>query len=141
MVSRFGKTRAFLAIAMLGTAVAGCGDGLEVHSKFLDTIAPALASSKGEPTLADRPGLVIPPPMAQLPEPGTGSMVASQLQAQLPNAPEAQAAIAAAEKKKQQAAACEKLKEKQWQDDQELKAACPGLLTRLWQSGSINPSQ
>jgi len=129
-----------MASALVCAALAGCSDGIEVNSKLLDAVSGTVgAGSHQEPQLADRPGLVVPPPMAALPQPGTGAMVAAQVNAQLPQGPEAVAAAAAAEKKKKDAAAC--VLAAQNSKDPTLQAACPGLLAKLTAPATVDTAQ
>lgn len=130
MIGRTGSLRALLASALLCAVLAGCSDGIEVQSKLLDNIGGAIGGgSHREPQLAERPGLVIPPPMAALPEPGTGAVVAAQVNAQLPKGPEQMAAAAAGDKKKKEAEACKLAAANR--KDPDLQAACPGLIAKL----------
>ena len=130
MIGTAGCLRTLLASALLCATVAGCSDGIEVNSKLFDAVGGAIgAGSHREPVMADRPGLVIPPPMAALPEPGTGAMVAAQVNTQLPQGPEAVAAAAAAAKKKKEAEACTLAAQNK--KDPDLQAACPGLIAKM----------
>ena len=130
MMGWAGTLRAFCAGALLCGGVAGCSDGVEVNSKLFNTIGSSItAGSHKEPQLADRPGLVVPPKMAALPQPGSGDVVAADVNAQFPNGPEQTAAAAAAAKKAKDDEACRKAAENR--KDPDLRAACPGLLAKL----------
>ena len=122
--------RAICASALLCAGLTGCSDGIEVNSKLFSAIGSNIsAGSHKEPQLVDRPGLVVPPKMAALPEPGSGDAVAAQVSAQFPQGPEQTAAAAAAAKQKQEDDACTKAAQNP--KDHELRAACPGLLAKL----------
>jgi hypothetical protein len=119
-----------LAVAAL---LAGCADGIEVNSKLLDavgTIAPV--GAKKDTRMQERAGLVVPPPMAALPEPGSGDKVAAAVSASLPQDPEA---VAARSKQQQKAAKAEACKAAQLKKDQQAMAdTCEGLLAKIWGS-------
>lgn len=133
MTGKAGTLRTLFAGAVLCASLAGCSDGIEVNSKLFNAIGGGIsAGSHKEPQLADRPGLVVPPKMAALPEPGSGTAVAAQVNAQFPQGPEQTAAAAAAAKKKQDEDACRLAAENR--KDHELQAACPGLLSKLSQT-------
>jgi len=118
----------------------GCSDGVEINSPLLSTVGSALgAGTHKEPQVADRAGLVIPPPMAALPEPGTGKVVASQVNSQFPQGPEQTAAAAAAAKKKKDAEACTLAAQNR--KDAELQAACPGLIAKITAATTADQEQ
>lgn len=134
MTGRVGFARGLLAGALvcaglICVGLAGCSDGVEVNSKLLDYVGVGAVGSHSEPALTDRQGLVIPPPMAALPEPGSGVAVAAGVNAQLPQNPETVARLTAAQKKKQEAEACANAK--RHSDDSGLQGACPGLIAKL----------
>jgi hypothetical protein len=127
-----GPIAVLLAGALLaGAALAGCSDGIEVNSKLLDSIGSISGvGQKKETRLQERAGLVIPPPMAALPEPGSGDQVAAAVAAGLPQDPEAVAARDKAQAKLIKAQAC---KDAQLKKDQAAMAdTCEGLLAKIW---------
>ena len=127
---KMGRLRTLLGALLLATAVAGCGDGIEIKSPLLNTVASSLgAGQKKEPQLADRPGIVIPPSTAALPPPGSGQAVNAAITAQLPKGPEQMAAAAAAEKKKQEDEACKQAANNPKGTTNG--GTCPGLLAKL----------
>jgi hypothetical protein len=78
MVSTGRKLRiALSAAAMIASGgLSGCGfDGVELNGAVFDYLgvsAAAQAQKTGEPQVAARPGIVLPPNLERLPEPGTG---------------------------------------------------------------------
>ena len=70
------KNLAILLIGASAALVAGCGnDGIELNGKLFDVLGvsdAAQKSSKREPKLTERTGLVVPPDVNRLPEPGSG---------------------------------------------------------------------
>ncbi len=125
------KPLALVSAIALAALIAGCADGIEVNSKLLDavgTIAPV--SGKKETRLQERAGLVVPPPMAALPEPGSGDRVAAAVSASLPQDPEA---VAARSKQQQKLIKAETCKAAQLKKDQQAMADnCEGLLAKIW---------
>lgn len=116
------------AIALCGL-LAGCGDGVEVNSKLFDALNIGGSGATREPQMAERVGLVIPPPMPSLPEPGSGRSVTDAVNAQLPRDPEAVAVQTEEAKKKKQAEAC---RDARMHKDQVAEAkVCPGLLGQM----------
>ena len=126
---RIGIARSIVACGLACAGVAGCSDGVEINSPLASAVLGSLGGSHKEPALKERQGLVIPPPMAALPEPGSGQAVATMVDAQMPTSPEASAKALAAAKKKQQDEACAKAAANK--RDPDLQSACPGLIARL----------
>jgi hypothetical protein len=121
----------FLPALAVALALAGCADGIEVNSKLLDavgTIAPV--GAKKDTRMVERAGLVVPPPMAQLPEPGSGDRVAAAVSASLPQDPEAVKARSKEQQKLVKAEACKTAKLKK--DQQAMADSCEGLLAKIW---------
>ena len=129
MTIGMSRTLPALLVLMLGALLAGCGDGIEVNSKLFDAIGIGATSTKKDTRMVERPGLVVPPPMASLPEPGTGDKVAAAVTASLPQDPEAVAARSAAQQKKAKAQACADARNKH--DDAAAASLCPGLLSQV----------
>jgi hypothetical protein len=62
------------AVAVLAAGVSACGvDGVELNGKIFDAMGVNSAPEKKDVKLAERQPLVVPPRMAALPEPGSGS--------------------------------------------------------------------
>lgn len=63
-----------LAIGALSMLLAGCEgfDGVQLNGKIFDAMGMNTSSVKKTPKLAERPGIVVPPDLARLPEPGSG---------------------------------------------------------------------
>jgi hypothetical protein len=121
----------FLPALAVALALAGCADGIEVNSKLLDavgTIAPV--GAKKDTRMVERAGLVVPPPMAQLPEPGSGDRVAAAVSASLPQDPEAVKARSKEQQKLVKAEACKTAQLKK--DQQAMADNCEGLLAKIW---------
>jgi hypothetical protein len=128
-----GTTSRLLGVPLVCALLAGCGDGIEVNSKLLDSVGSmAGLGQKKETRLTERAGLVIPPTMAALPEPGSGDKVAAAVSSQLPQDPEKLAVQTAAQKKALKAKACETAKQSH---DQVAEAEnCEGLIAKIWGS-------
>ena len=129
VIGRLAMPRVLAAAALLGAILAGCSDGIEINSKLFDAVGLTGSTAHKEPQLAERAGLVIPPPMAELPEPGSGQKVMAAVDAQLPQGPEALAQQAEAASKKQKAEACAKARRAH--DDVAEASNCSGLLGSL----------
>ncbi len=105
------KTTNVMGLALVGlaaVALAGCSDGLELNGKLFDALGVSEAaqrSSKSEPKLRERTGLVMPPNANRLPEPGTGAAGEPDLSSQVSD-PERRKAMAAAEKARLHKAYC-----------------------------------
>ena len=71
----FGLVRLVAALAVaLSIAVGGCSSGdIEINGKIFDALGVSTASQakSREPSLASRPGLVLPPNPEALPDPAT----------------------------------------------------------------------
>ncbi len=130
MVGSTTRPLRLLATLLVGALLAGCADGIEVNSKLLDNIGGITGSTKKESRLAERPGLVVPPPMASLPEPGSGDKVAAAVSASLPQDPEAVASRSVQQQKQIKADACQAAKRKK--DEAAMAQNCEGLLAKIW---------
>ena len=125
-----GHAIRFAAAFALCALLAGCADGVEVNSKLLDAVGSNLVGSKSEKRMTERPGLVVPPPMAALPEPG--DKTAAALAAGLPVDPESAAKSGKAQEKAAKLQACETAKLKK--DSAAVAENCEGLLSKIWNS-------
>jgi len=73
------------AAAAIGLLTSGCDgggfgfDGVQLNGKIFDAIGVNTSSVKKTPKMAARPGIVVPPDLAALPEPGTGSAPAPEV--------------------------------------------------------------
>jgi hypothetical protein len=101
-----------VAVLLTGATIAllgGCGnDGIELNGKLFDALGvsdAAQKSSKREPKMTERTGLVVPPDVNRLPEPGSGGAGAPDVAAQL-NDPERIKAANAAERARQHKLYC-----------------------------------
>ena len=121
----------FSALA-IAAVLAGCADGIEVNSKLLDSVGSisGLGAAKKDTRMTERAGLVVPPPMAQLPEPGSGDKVAAAVSASLPQDPEAVKARSKEQQKLVKAEACKTAQLKK--DQQAMSDNCEGLLAKIW---------
>ena len=101
------KTFAILCVGATGALLGGCGnDGIELNGKLFDALGvsdAAQKSSRREPKMTERTGLVVPPDVNRLPEPGSGG--APDVSAQL-NDPERIKAANAAERARQHKLYC-----------------------------------
>lgn len=101
------KTLAILVIGAASMLVAGCGnDGIELNGKLFDALGvsdAAQKSSRREPKLQERTGLVVPPDVNRLPEPGSGG--APDVSAEVKD-PERVKAASAAERARQHKLYC-----------------------------------
>lgn len=76
MVAPVRPLKQLTLAATLGVALmaSGCGfDGVELHGSMFDYmgISTGATAKKGEPRLAERPGIVVPPKLDRLPPPGS----------------------------------------------------------------------
>jgi hypothetical protein len=102
--------RACLAgmIVSLAVGLSGCAAGdVEMNGALFDYLGMGKAGPAKVSQAADRQGLVVPPSLDRLPEPGSGATAAAT-QVSMPINPETRTQVTAAEQKKQQAAFCEK---------------------------------
>jgi hypothetical protein len=83
-VNGFSGLRAGALAATLGLALSagGCGgvDGVELNGAVFDYLGVSSKSSSAErtPKMDNRPGIVVPPQLDRLPEPGSGQVAAEQ---------------------------------------------------------------
>ncbi len=126
------KPFVFLPALAVAALLAGCADGIEVNSKLLDSVGSmsGLGAAKKDTRMVERAGLVVPPPMAQLPEPGSGDKVAAAVSASLPQDPEAVKARSKEQQKLVKAEACKTAQLKK--DQQAMSDNCEGLLAKIW---------
>ena len=110
MTGNRASLRTLLAVAAMTGALAlsGCGttDGVQLNGKIFDWMGvseSSQAANKREPKLADRTGLVVPPNLARLPEPGAD---APQDAAFNLNDPDQKRFAAAAEREREHKAHC-----------------------------------
>ncbi len=102
------KTTIIAALAaIVAAALAGCSaDDVQLNGKMFDMMGMNTSSVKKTPKMADRPGLLVPPDMARLPEPGTGK--AGQPEIAEVKDYDATRQTTEADLEKQQAAYCQK---------------------------------
>lgn len=90
------RSLAILLVGVTALTAGGCGnDGIELNGKIFDALGVSEASQKAsrrEPKLTERTGLVVPPDVSRLPEPGSGG--APDLSAQIKDPERARAASA-----------------------------------------------
>ncbi len=103
---------ALLAVTL---ALSGCAsDGLELNGKIFDWMGvseSAQAANKREPKLADRAGLIVPPNLARLPEPGSEQPQDANFNL---NDPDQKRIAAAADREREHKAYCSG--EKNWKE-------------------------
>ena len=93
--------------ASVAAALAGCSaDDVQLNGKVFDVMGMNTASVKKTPKMNDRPGLLVPPDMARLPEPGTAN--ADQPEIAEVKDYDATRQTTEADLEKQQAAYCQK---------------------------------
>ena len=89
--------------------LSGCAAGdVEVNGALFDYLGLGKAGPAKASQAADRQGLVLPPSLDRLPEPGSGAANASATQVALPVNPETKAIVNVAEQKRKQDAFCDK---------------------------------
>jgi hypothetical protein len=96
---------------LLGATVAlsGCAAGdVEMNGALFDYLGMGKAGPAKVSQAADRQGLVLPPSLDRLPEPGSGAATAAATQVAMPVNPETKAVANVAEQKRQQTAFCDK---------------------------------
>lgn len=107
------RRTSFALAAMAAALLGGCADGVELNGKIFDALGVSTASvEKSRPStkLAERSGLVVPPDLSRLPEPGSVGRVDPQL-AQDPSFPvdvDEKKRMARADLERQQAEFCKK---------------------------------
>jgi hypothetical protein len=109
-IRRLPRTGAILSlVAGLAVALSGCAAGdVEMNGALFDYLGMGKAGPAKASQAADRQGLVLPPSLDRLPEPGSGAATAAATQVAMPVNPETKALVNVAEQKKQQAAYCDK---------------------------------
>lgn len=74
-LSSFRRPALAAAVMALAASLAGCGSGdVELNGKIFDAmgVSPSTQKKSGDPRVASRNGLVMPPSTGSLPEPGSG---------------------------------------------------------------------
>lgn len=104
------------AVVASGLALSGCGgDGVELNGKLFDMMGVSSSSQDTrtrDPSMADRPPLVVPPSVTRLPEPGSGKATSEDVAAL--NDPELRKQAAAKERDRLHLAYCRG--ELQWRE-------------------------
>jgi hypothetical protein len=96
-------------LACIAVGLSGCASGdVEMNGALFDYLGMGKAGPAKASQAADRQGLVLPPSLDRLPEPGSGAVTAAATQVAMPVNPETKALVNVAEQKKQQTAACDK---------------------------------
>jgi hypothetical protein len=96
-------------LACLAVGLSGCAAGdVEMNGALFDYLGMGKAGPAKASQAADRQGLVLPPSLDRLPEPGSGAANAVATQVAMPVNPESKALVNVAEQKKQQTAFCDK---------------------------------
>lgn len=99
------------ASLLVGVAVAlsGCAAGdVEMNGALFDYLGMGKVGPAKASQASDRQGLVLPPSLDRLPEPGSGAATAAATQVAMPMNPETKAIANVAEQKRQQEAFCDK---------------------------------
>jgi hypothetical protein len=108
-IRRAGKSVLILGVAPLALLLGGCAaDDIEFNGGLFNMIGLGGNKTKsGEPKMAARAPLVVPPTLDRLPEPGTPPEAANDAVAVL-NDPDKAAKVSKAELERQQAEYCKK---------------------------------
>lgn len=105
MQSRPVKSGILAACVMQALVVAGCSPGdVELNGKIFDALGVNKTSVAKAPKMAERSGLVVPPSLEKLPEPGSGQ--APDLALNDVRDPDASKKTSQTELERQQAAYC-----------------------------------
>ncbi len=104
---------ALTGAVIAGVIVSACADGVELNGKIFDALgvsSTAMDKKTGTPKVAERNGLVLPPDLARLPEPGSGGKTEQQqaLDPSFPVDAEERKRMAQADLERQQAEYCKK---------------------------------
>jgi hypothetical protein len=75
-IARGGRAFGLAASLALSLALGGCG-GIEFQGKVFDYMGLSGDRQQGDVRMAERPPLLLPPNLKQLPQPGTGVAVAT----------------------------------------------------------------
>lgn len=108
--TRAARSALFALTGAVALALGGCGgfDGVQLNGKVFDAMGIGGEGQKsGEPKLAQRTGLVVPPSTEALPAPGSRPDVEAPDVAALQD-PDKNAAVSQAEMQRQQAEYCKK---------------------------------
>jgi hypothetical protein len=90
-------------------ALSGCAAGdVEMNGALFDYLGMGKAAPAKASQAADRQGLVVPPSLDRLPEPGSGAAGAVATQVAMPVNPETKTGVNVAEQQRQQSSYCEK---------------------------------
>lgn len=144
---RAARSALYGIAGLLALSVGGCGgfDGVDLNGKVFDAVGIGTGSktSSGEPKMAQRSGLVVPPSTESLPAPGSGGQAAPEIAGI--NDPDKLAVVSQAEKQRQQDEYCKvhyEMAKAHGDDNADLAAGplgpCKGsVLTALknWQNG------
>jgi hypothetical protein len=114
-VQKYLKRTLNAAVLAASLGLTGCaGDGVELNGKIFDWMGvseSAQAANKREPKLADRTGLIVPPNLARLPEPGSEQPQDANFNL---NDPDQKRIAAAADREREHKAYCSG--EKNWKE-------------------------
>ncbi len=105
---RWCRLAASAALVVAMASLGACGTDTELNGKVFDLMgvsSAAQAAAKSEPKLAARSGLVVPPDVSRLPEPGSGSDQATAALATVDD-PDRRRVMAAAERERLHKAHC-----------------------------------
>lgn len=108
LISRLIRACALAVLALpLAVSLAGCSaDDIELNGKIFDAVGLNSGSTKSaEPKMKERAGLVMPPSLDRIPEPGTPGEAAANEVASL-NDPDKVATVSRKELERQQAEYC-----------------------------------
>jgi hypothetical protein len=134
--------------AVLSLSLAGCGgfDGVQLNGKVFDAVGFNDSTPKGDPKMAVRQPLVVPPGLDSLPPPGSGKADQPSL-AEIQD-PDKKVKVSQAELEKQQAEYCRKnYDEPQMRGDSSADSASgplgschPSIFSAVkkWTTGSTN---
>ena len=108
-VSSLGRPMVCACALAVTTVLAGCGSGdVELNGKIFDAMGVSAATQKkgGDPQLAARNGLVMPPSTGSLPEPGSGRAPEAEADIAFINDPDRKKSIDRSELARRQAEYC-----------------------------------
>jgi hypothetical protein len=110
MLSKFARNSSAAALIVGATiALSGCAAGdVEMNGALFDYLGMGKAGPAKASQASDRQGLVVPPSLDRLPEPGSGAAATASMQVAMPVNPETRAVANVAEQQRQQAAFCDK---------------------------------
>ena len=107
--AKFARTGAVASLLVsVAIALSGCAAGdVEMNGALFDYLGMGKAGPAKVSQAADRQGLVVPPSLDRLPEPGSGASGAVATQVAMPVNPETKTVANVAEQQRQQAAFCD----------------------------------